>query len=163
MNNLIKDKNLINEASLESATYADEKDLPYFYKVFNRLENLCIFYNINNIHATQIGINENLFIIKHEDKFNYYVNCSYEGVGNLIKSIEGCISFGSNKRYEVDRYFQIRVFGKKFKTDNDEFTLVDFDTIISGIEALLFQHEIDHNEASKLINKKGIEIDFYVK
>ena len=161
-NNQIKNRFLISKTSLQSSSDVEIEDLSFLYILFKQLEFICQKNNHISLHSSQIGINLKAFVIKNKNEFEYYFNCKYEPIGKMIKSIESCLSFQSNQRFECERFEKVRVIGKKFKIVNDDFEVEEFDATIDGLLSIQFQHEIDHDEV-KLIDKTGLEIDFYVK
>lgn len=134
--NEIKDVNLTN--------------LHKVHKTCMQLRELCERENGIGISAAQVGISEKIFLIKmSNDKFGYFINCTYIPVGTKkYTHLEGCLSLkGENnqtKLYKVQRYNEIIVSGFCLL---DEFELVSRPLVeyhVEGFKAAVFQHEIDH-------------------
>lgn len=133
------------------------------FKIITQMEHLCIAEKGIGLSAVQIGIPWKLFIIQRNSEFEYYINCEYTGIGVKSKSIEGCLSIknkqGNIRRFEVDRYGIISVKGKRLKIVESSLILEDVDQIECDLYAVVFQHEIDHQN-NILISDIGIEIEF---
>ena len=84
--------------------------------------------------ANQIGERVRIFIIKHRGKWIHFINPSFEPwTDQMISFEESCLSF-PGKVTKTKRYAQIKTYGhKKGKK-----------LILIGIEAIAFQHELDH-------------------
>lgn len=122
-------------------------------KVASKLEKLCLDLKGMGISAVQVGIPWKLFLILYpEGKFRYFVNCSYEAVGDakIPKSLEGCLSLpGRMFHIENHRWEKVLVKGYELVIDGNEpaFKEVEFevnskDSFLAG--SIVFQHEIDH-------------------
>ena len=120
------------------------------YRLAVHMEVLCYNSNGVGLAATQVNVPYNFFIALKESKFEYFVNCSYEGIGEKINSLEGCLSLrsedGSLQQYEVQRFPKIILSGKQLVVSNqdNDLKLIDIHEEISGIKSIVCQHEIDH-------------------
>lgn len=127
-------------------------DLMRLLKVCQQMELVCKENNGLGISAVQVGIPWKLFVAKNkEGLYDYIVDCSYEPTGDSVRanSIEGCLSLkdehGNSKRFLLDRNSSILVRGKILKTENvPQPVIEDFDKVLTGIDSVLYQHEIDH-------------------
>jgi len=150
--------------TLEKITDIPE-DLLEVYKICKQMEKVCIDCSGIGLHAVQVGIPWNLFIVKTNDEFEYYVNCGYEPVGDeKTTSIEGCLSLldeeNNFRRFQMVRHMVVKVSGSKLVRGEKDLTLVDFcENIHAENQGVVFQHEIDHSlSVEGLISKLGKEI-----
>jgi peptide deformylase len=129
-----------------------------FLRFFN-MQELCSEEGGVGLHAAQIGEEENIFVVKKENGFAYFLNCCYKPIedSNLIESVEGCLSIrkenGDLRLFKLQRYDKVRVIGKQLL----DYEIVDVDFVEEGPYAFIFQHEIDHGDG-KLISDLGEEI-----
>lgn len=91
-------------------------------------------WNCAGLAANQIGYDVRVIVVKIGCKFRHFVNPSFVPMGRLKISKEGCLSF-PGKVSETKRYSIIIAKGSGKKTKKMKLT---------GIEAIAFQHEIDH-------------------
>lgn len=137
------------------------------------MQEICEKENGVGLSAVQVGLPWKLFIIKAApgsefetpNRYGFFINCEYEPLTNAENfiSIEGCLSIktekGKIRHFEVNRYNNIRVFGKKmivYQGINIQDT--SFGCNIRG-QSIVFQHEIDHHHAV-LISDIGKEITY---
>jgi peptide deformylase len=136
------------------------------FKLITQMEKICVENQGIGLSAVQVGIPWNLFIIRLGNKFEYYPNCDYEGHGEKIKSIEGCLSLRDRhnnfRRFEVDRFEKITVRGQQLlvtmETPSIKYKLIDKE--LNGDLAIVYQHEIDHAKQI-LISDIGKEIEIF--
>jgi len=84
--------------------------------------------------ANQIGYKARVFVVKIRGKFLHFVNPSFFPTGPAMVSFkESCLSF-PGQITETKRHAQIAAYGNKKGKK----------LILSGIEAIAFQHELDH-------------------
>lgn len=161
-------KNNLQIVPLDQIPKANEvptDNLVDIFRLVTQLEDICVKQDGIGISAAQVGIPWKLFIIQRDTSFEYYVNCTYEGIGGKFKSIEGCLSlrdkFGELRRFEVERYSKVRITGKRLKiSDSPSIILEDIDQIENDLYAVVFQHEIDHHfQREKMIDIIGKEIE----
>lgn len=154
--------------SLENIPQAEDvflDDLIGMYKVFVQLEYNCTAANGIGLSATQLGIPFKMFVVLRDQKYEYYLNCEYEGHGEKSTSIEGCLSLkdenGNIRRFEVERYSSVTIKGKQlFLSDSFPLSVEDINRTETGLFAVVFQHEIDHfSGREKMIDKIGKEIE----
>lgn len=155
---------LIESSKLNLAKDFCSEDLVDLYKIYNRLEFFCLKNNLESLTAVQLGIDCKVLVIKNiTNSFDCYVNCSYQGSGNLIKSLESCPSIkinGSLQVYEVNRYQNILLTGMEF--DHHKVELFPVSVTLTGKTAAILQHEIDHFYGQdKLLSKIGSAIELY--
>jgi peptide deformylase len=138
------------------------------YKIFIRLELLCIEKGLESLSACQIGVSLPLFVFKRNGIFEYYFNCRYIGRGEKISSIEECVSIsnsqGKYKTFELARFFELDIEGKRLdigkSSNNDGFLVSEVNFRETGKNALIFQHEIDHCSGISLLDI-GKEINLF--
>jgi len=133
------------------------------YRLAVHMEILCYNSNGVGLAATQVNVPYNFFIALKEKKFEYFVNCSYEGLGDKINSLEGCLSLrsedGSLKQYEVQRFSKIQLTGKQLVISDQDHVLrlIDLKEEVSGFKSIVCQHEIDHAKGI-LISQIGKQV-----
>ena len=142
----------------------DREERLRIYKICKEMEKICDENQGIGLSAVQVGIPWKLFIVKTKGKYEHFVNCTYEPVGeDKITSIEGCLSLkneeGDFRRFEMTRSLIVKVTGKKL-VKNDRLTLEDFSAYIHAEDqGVVFQHEIDHSSGKEgLISNKGKEV-----
>ncbi len=134
------------------------EDLLYLYKLCLQMERLCDEARGIGLSAMQVGLPLKLYIVKYE-KYRHFVNCGYEGEGKL-NSIEGCLSLGV-RQFEVSRFSKIRLKGNELIAE-EKLKLDVIDESLSGVYAVVHQHEVDHAFGrDKMIDKIGKEIEIW--
>lgn len=140
------------------------EDRLHVYRICKEMELLCEKNKGIGLNAVQVGIPWRLFIVKTNDKYEHFVNCSYEPVGDEeVSSVEGCLSLkteaGEFRRFEMTRSLIVKVTGQKL-VKNDGLTVEDFSAYIHAEDqGVVFQHEIDHSQGKEgLISNKGKEV-----
>ena len=121
-----------------------EDNLVEVYKTCLLMEKVCVDSKGIALSAVQIGIPWNLFVVPTQSK--YLLNCKYEGVGEKQSSVEGCLSLkdgDSLRMFKVERYSKIKLTGKELVVE-ENLTTKEIDTIVEGLYAVVYQHEIDH-------------------
>lgn len=131
------------------------------------MQSLCVALDGIGLSAVQVGVPWNFFVVNDLKEGGFYLNCSYEGLGEKDeKSIEGCLSLrdekGVLKRFCLSRFKRIKLKGKKLIVQRGEpqFVLEDIDREVDGLFSIVFQHEIDH-AFGKLISDEGTEIHIW--
>lgn len=158
---------LKQEETLKINQVSSEK-LVDLFKIFICLEQICVEKGLESLSACQIGIPLSAFVIFRNQKFEYFFNCSYDGIGDKITSIEECCSvvdaFGKYKTFEVSRFLEIDIYGKMLdisrSPSDDGFVVTDINFRASGKQSILIQHEIDHCEGI-FISSIGKEINLF--
>lgn len=132
-------------------------DLPVLYKTCVEMQQICTKENGVGLSAVQVGIPWKLFIIRTaNDRYKYHIDCEYSPVGEAkLLSIEGCLSLRDLKRnllfFQVERYKKVLVAGFELLSD-DELKVVPFSAELDDLDAIVYQHEIDHHHGI-LINR----------
>ena len=145
-----KSLQLVSIKDIPKAESTPVDDLLALYKLGIYMEQICFDNNGIGLSAVQVGIPYDFFVILNLRQNEYYLHCSYEGIGEKTSSIEGCLSIKDNHgnlvRYEVQRFKKIKVKGKKLIVSNDDPTLsiFEFEKEIDNLSSVVFQHEIDH-------------------
>jgi len=115
------------------------------FKICNQMEKVCRDNNGIGLSAVQIGLPWDMFVINRNESYEYYLNCKYEPSGDLIHSVEGCLSLldesGSLRRFEVRRHSSVFIKGQRLNGVEVE----DFASTEAGLYSIVFQHEIDHS------------------
>ena len=129
------------------------------------MENLCRSKGGMGLAASQVGLPWRLFIYWSDypsgpGVFSCLVDCEYEPVSeNKSTSVEGCLSL-PGRQFELQRYDEISVSGKRLSISPDGVRLDDFRDVFNGVPAVVLQHEIDHNYGrERMIDKIGKPID----
>jgi len=138
------------------------------FKVFQKMEKLCVAENGVGLSAVQVGIPWPMFLTRVNDKTSCYVDCKYtpilrdnigSPVNKKINSIEGCLSLRQNGkllRFKVKRHPKVRIKGQQLFW-HDRPRLEPVDLTLDGVAAVVFQHEIDHQNGI-LISDIGKQI-----
>mgnify|MGYP003994857587 FL=1 len=156
-------KDIPNGKDIRRVPVGDREERIHVYKICKQMEKICNENEGIGLSAVQVGIPWRLFIIKTDDKYEHFVNCTYEQVGDdQVTSIEGCLSLrtesGEFRRFEMTRSLIVKVTGKKLTSFDDGLTLEDFSAYIHAEDqGVVFQHEIDHHKGI-LISEAGKEI-----
>lgn len=126
-------------------------DLLGIFRYGVHMQNLCVSLDGIGLSAVQVGIPWNFFVINNEKEGGFFLNCTYNGIGEKDQdSIEGCLSLrneqGELRRFSVKRYKKIQVKGQKLvvQQGDPQFILEEFDREYDGLFSVVFQHEIDH-------------------
>ena len=139
-------------------------DLPYtrLLSIFQGLKEVCNRHKGVGISAVQVGLPLPIFIAKIEKSWRYFLNCKYESLEHATEqiSLEGCLSLnkpdGSMRRFHVLRWDKVLVTGQEFVFD--QAVVEDFAEEFKNFNAVVMQHEIDHQE-DILISDIGKEVD----
>jgi peptide deformylase len=155
--------NLVPVQDIPKAQDVPLDNLMDIFRLCNKLEVICEKNNGIGLSAVQVGIPWKLFIIKRNRHYEYYVNCDYEGSGEKLKSLEGCLSIKKEnneyRRFEVERYSLVKITGKQLiVSGTPSLILQDVNTTEKELYSIVFQHEIDHSR-DILISTIGREIE----
>jgi peptide deformylase len=159
--NFDKLKIVLPEEAKVQAQPIPEDNLLEIYKLGLLMKQICETANGIGLSAVQLGIPWQLFIVKiKKEVYDFFVNCSYEGVGAKTLSIEGCLTLsGGRERYKLDRFKKIRLKGKQLESQGGKLVLSEIDTYVEKFKAVVIQHEIDHQQGI-LISDVGIATNF---
>ena len=125
-------------------------DLLELYKLGIYMEQLCFDSHGIGLSAVQVGVPYDFFVVMNMKKNEYYFHCTYEGIGDKVKSVEGCLSIKTHDnqliRHEVERYKKIKFKGKRLiVSDYDPvLSIQEFENEVENFNAIVYQHEIDH-------------------
>jgi len=158
---------------IESLLDAEDASLDMcHYKVCMEMADICTKMNGIGLSAVQVGIPLRLFVVRVDDSYEFYLNCTYEAVHTehmftdaeadlgpmLTDSLEGCLSIkkpdGSFRYFMLRRYKEIYLKGHQLTDDG----IVPVNRKVRGIHAIVFQHEIDHQRGTSIMDI-GEEID----
>ena len=130
------------------------------------MQNICLNENGVGLSAVQIGIPFKIFIAKDYSKSNQFftfVDCEYEGLGEKIPSIEGCLSIknkiNKTRTFKLQRFKSILAKGYFFNLEGN-LELIPFEKEYDGYFSSILQHEIDHHRGI-LISDIGTEMEIY--
>ncbi len=139
-------------------------DLFNLYNICISMQELCKKEKGVGLSALQVGIPWHLFVMQIEKgpTFRYFIDCVYKPLSvSKMPSMEGCLSLkdkkGRLRYFVVDRYPKIRIVGKELTADKEPI-IKDVDEVVSGFDAVIVQHEVDHG-FGVLINQIGEEIN----
>lgn len=128
------------------------------------MEILCRYKNGMGLHAAQVGLPWRMFVYWSNypnvpQKFECLIDCEYAPVvDEKFSSIEGCLSL-PGMHFELERYNEVLVSGKRLSAEEDTANLKDFKETFKGVLAVVLQHEIDHDYGrEKMIDKIGVPI-----
>jgi len=103
-----------NIPQVDNVTDVPVDDLMAVYKTCLEMQDICDLESGIGLSAVQVGIPWRLFIIRENEKYNFYVNCKYEAVEDIIRgeekvtTMEGCLSLKDEKgnllSYNLARY-----------------------------------------------------------
>ena len=159
-----KPLSIVPVADIPLAQDVPTDNLLAIFRVITQMEQVCNAHEGIGLSAVQVGVPWKLFIVQRNVGYEYYINCEYVGVGDKSKSVEGCLSLRDEqnqiRRFEVDRYSTVVLKGKQLKiNDKPELVLEDVNRAEHDLYAVVFQHEIDHQN-NVLISDCGTEIEF---
>lgn len=134
------------------------------YNISLQMQDICKKINGRNLHATQVGIPINLFIVFANNEWNTFKDCIYEGVGEKVDSLEMCLSlknnFGSLRSFQCQRFRKIKFAGSQLQTKNNRIEFSEFSMEVDGLLSIILQHEVDHSCGKvKMIDRIGHEIE----
>lgn len=140
-------------------------NLVALYDICSQMEFICKLKGGIGLSVVQVGLPWKLFIRQMPEGFRYYVNCEYVGSGEKIDSIEGCLSIttqlGKSRHFKLNRYPKVNVNGFELKYE-PELQLVELNEELEGLDAIVVQHEIDHQN-NILISDIGVELQVGVR
>lgn len=158
--------NIVSLDDIPSDPYLTPLDNPMrLFAVAQEMESLCRSSGGMGLAASQVGLPWRLFIYwsdypSEPGVFSCLVDCEYKPVSeNKFKSVEGCLSL-PGRQFELQRYNEISVFGKRLVVDAAGVGLEDFTGSFSGVLSVVLQHEIDHDHGrERMIDRIGKPID----
>lgn len=159
---------IVAVADIPRAEDVPTDNLINVFRVCTQMERVCTDNDGIGLSAVQVGIPWKLFVVLYNDKreslYRYFLNCTYQGSGDKVKSIEGCLSLrgkdGGLRRYEVMRFPIISVTGKELVVTTAGLELKDVNLTLDGLYGIVHQHEIDHHNGV-LISDIGVEVELY--
>lgn len=160
---------IVSASEIPLAQETPINDLLSVFRLITKMEKICTDNGGIGLSAVQVGVPWKLFIVNRNNKYEYYLNCEYVGVGDKSKSIESCLSLrnesGDFRRFELDRFPAVLVTGQQLKISDSPSLLVEkFFQLEQGLIGVVFQHEIDHFFGrEKMIDKIGKEIEINTK
>lgn len=129
-------------------------------KLVNDMIKLCTKKDGIGLAAPQVGISYKFFVAYFQEFLDWrlFVNPTYRPLAQqMVDSVEGCLTYGTENTYKVKRYTKIFAEWKEediaggFVTKKQEMT---------GISAIIFQHETDHiNSITVAAKGDKIKID----
>lgn len=128
------------------------------FKKFSTLQAICLRENGLGLAAVQLGVPENMFVVKKPDgDFQCFLNMKYTSVTEeIFISCEGCLSL-PNRLFLVPRYKTIRIKGLEMIV-GEEINFVEVDLEIDDpLNVAVMQHEIGHC-FGEMIDEIGREI-----
>lgn len=128
-------RNIVTDAEALSKPCKIVEDINTVQDVIKNLIDTAKYHRANcaGLAANQIGSDAAVIVVKIRGKFLHFVNPEFVAIGPKISFKERCLSF-SGKVTETKRFSMIKANG--FKKGKH--------MILSGLEAIAFQHELDH-------------------
>lgn len=126
---IIKDAGKLSEVCHEVDDINDWQHVIQNLRDTAKSERTCV-----GLAANQLGYGVRIFIIRHKGKWIHFINPSFTAwTDEMVSFEERCLSF-PGKVTKTRRYALIKTYGHKKGKE----------LILSGIEAIAFQHELDH-------------------
>jgi peptide deformylase len=144
---------------------APTDNLLELYKLCLHMENLCLEHNGAGLSAVQVGVPWKLFVVRTPatTKFDHFVNAEYTGLGEKVRSVEGCLSIlgtdGQPRQFEVQRWGLIHATGYRLVVDPD-LKLLPLDNQFGNLYGIIYQHEADHH-SGRLLTEHGREVEVW--
>lgn len=107
-----------------------------------------VMYKLNGVGlaANQIGISKRLFVYEMGDKvLRAVINPQILEMGGHQVGTEGCLSI-PEKYWDIPRYDKVHMIGLNISGETIEVEA-------EGLEACIFQHEIDHLDGKTIIDR----------
>ena len=147
-------------SQIPSISESTPDNLMRVYSVCLELEELCKASNGVGLHCFQVGIPWKVFVKSGKTCFSYYLDCVYKPLQDSkeIQILEGCLSL-PGKSYKVKRYDKINLKGFVLVPE-DKPVMLSIDETVTGMDAIIFQHEIDH-AFGILISHHGLPMRIY--
>lgn len=128
-------------------------------KLINDMIKLCIKENGIGLAAPQVGIHFKFFVAYFQEFLDWrlFINPVYRPLSQqTVDSVEGCLTYGTENTYKVKRY--TKILAEWYETS--ESRLVGKKQEMTGISAIIFQHEVDHiNSVTVAAKGEKIKID----
>ena len=121
--------------------------VPDLYEISKQLIEEVNKHNALGIAAPQVGIPKKLAIVRFKgeegkkDTLLPVINPLYFPKGSRAQFIEGCLSY-EDEEFTIKRYKSIKA--RFFAFDPEGKVIRPVEMILSGRDALVFQHEADH-------------------
>ena len=129
-------------------------------KLVNDMIKLCIKENGIGLAAPQIGISYKFFVAYFQEFLDWrlFINPVCRPLNQqTVDSVEGCLTYGTENTYKVKRYTKILA---EWQEENSYGDLITKKQELSGISAIIFQHETDHiNSVTVTARGEKIKID----
>jgi peptide deformylase len=125
---------------LKESKPLSKKQIKDVRKIYKKMKTICLKNDGVALAAPQVGVFYRFFItVAYLYPNTIFVNPKYEKeiASKVIQSRESCLSYGKDNLYLVNRYEKIIA----------EWYTIDFEyktELLTGIEAIIFQHETDH-------------------
>lgn len=103
--------------------------------------------------APQVGVMKRMFIMGNTDKLFVCINPTIISGGDFYRDLEGCLSF-PNLWLHVNRY-------KKVQAHYQDINGNVVETVLEGLIARVYQHELDHLDGVCFDTRVGpVSLDF---
>lgn len=103
--------------------------------------------------APQVGVMKRMFIMGNTDKLFVCINPTIISGGDFYRDLEGCLSF-PNLWLHVNRY-------KKVQAHYQDMNGNVVETVLEGLIARVYQHELDHLDGVCFDTRVGpVSLDF---
>lgn len=138
-------------------------NLIYAYNTYLQLSEICDAAKAISLSSVQIGVSLPLFVARLADKkYRCFVNMRYQPLVNStrVSSIESCLSIRDLSTYKIQRYDIVVVQGQELVVQSGEPQLKEYEERLDGVNAMIFQHEIDHQN-NVLVSDIGEPINLW--
>jgi len=146
---------LVDRKLVEGAVCEEVKleDVPELIKLGEQMIKLSVTSGGVGLSASQVGVNKKMFVWQIKEfsttqSYQIVFNPRFYKDGKQVKMLEGCLTYGDD-HYLVDRWKGIRAI---FDTFNGE-KLVKITEHLTGVRAVIFQHETDHTNGETIATK----------
>jgi peptide deformylase len=146
---------LVDRKLVEGAVCEEVKleDVPELIKLGEQMIKLSVTSGGVGLSASQVGVNKKMFVWQIKEfsttqSYQIVFNPRFYKDGKQVKMLEGCLTYGDD-HYLVDRWKGIRAV---FDTFNGE-KLVKITEHLTGVKAVIFQHETDHTNGETIATK----------
>jgi len=140
------------KAILPCKKVKEVESLDYFRKLYRSLIATALKNDGVGIAAPQIGIYLKIFAayLQEYSGWTIFFNPKYKSLkGNTVKSQEGCLTLGKDNKYNVTRYTEVLAEWEEYNLSG----LAKKKRILTGLSAIIFQHETDHINGITIASK----------
>lgn len=152
---------IVNIDDIPKGPYKTPENLIHLFVAGQKMEAICRKSGGMGLAASQVGLPWRFFVYwsnypSFPARFCYLFDCEYSAkIDRKFPSIEGCLSL-PGRQYELERYNEISVSGKRLIFGEESLSLEDFAEVFVGLPSVVLQHEIDHDHGrERMIDRIG--------